>query len=161
LKIEYFTDLVNLVRDTDPSAAINWDLESAVGMTVVSAKSYASGTLVTGNTTVRAGPGDANLDGSVDFNDLVKLAQNYNVTTGETWFEGDFNYDGAVDFNDLVMLAQHYNTAVPAGGLGSASFSADVAAAFAQVPEPGSVALIGTVVTATLLRRRRSQTFFC
>lgn len=57
--------------------------------------------------------GDATLDRTVDFNDLVPLAQNYN-TSGTTFPEGDFNYDGSVDFNDLVVLAQRYNTALPA-----------------------------------------------
>jgi cyclophilin family peptidyl-prolyl cis-trans isomerase len=53
--------------------------------------------------------GDANRDRSVDFNDLVTLAQNYN-TSGKVWATGDFTADGSVDFNDLVQLAQNYNT---------------------------------------------------
>ena len=60
--------------------------------------------------------GDANHDRSVDFNDLVKLAQNYNTIGGKTYADGDFTGDGNVDFNDLVILAQHYNTALPVGG---------------------------------------------
>ena len=56
--------------------------------------------------------GDVNHDRSVDFNDLVALAQNYN-TTGKSFAQGDFNYDGNVDFNDLVILAQRYNTTLP------------------------------------------------
>jgi len=59
---------------------------------------------------------DATLDGIVDFNDLVHLAQNYNTTvstvTDSWWYNGDFTYDGIVDFNDLVKLAQNYNTKV-------------------------------------------------
>jgi hypothetical protein len=61
--------------------------------------------------------GDATLDGSVDFNDLVKLAQNFNTTQPAaqgSWSRGDFTFDGMVDFNDLVKLAQHFNTALPA-----------------------------------------------
>jgi hypothetical protein len=61
--------------------------------------------------------GDATRDRAVDFNDLVKLAQNYN-TTGKVWPDGDFNGDGNVDFNDLVILAQNYNTALPVAGVG-------------------------------------------
>jgi hypothetical protein len=54
--------------------------------------------------------GDANLDGRVDFTDLVAMAQNYNTLTGQAvWSAGDFTYDGNVDFNDLVLLAQNYN----------------------------------------------------
>jgi len=64
--------------------------------------------------------GDATLDGSVDFNDLVKLAQNFNTTLPAaqgSWSRGDFTFDGMVDFNDLVKLAQHFNTALPGPSL--------------------------------------------
>jgi hypothetical protein len=61
-------------------------------------------------------PGDANRDRSVDFNDLVPLAQNYNSTGNKTWSQGDFTGDGLVDFNDLVKLAQNYNTTLPTPG---------------------------------------------
>jgi prepilin-type processing-associated H-X9-DG protein len=54
--------------------------------------------------------GDATRDGAVDFNDLVKLAQNYN-RSGRAFVDGDFNYDGVVDFGDLAILAQRYNAA--------------------------------------------------
>ena len=105
--------------------------------------------------------GDATLDGSVDFNDLVKLAQNYNEVTGnKVWAQGDFTYDGNVDFNDLVALAQNYNTSlIPAAVPGaSAAFEADVARAFASVPEPSilGVTAIGTLCALTRRRHRRS-----
>src|SRR5207248_9116458 len=86
--------------------------------------------------------GDATLDGIVDFNDLVKLAQNYNTTvssfTESWWNKGDFTYDGITDFNDLVKLAQNYNSALPSDPVpgASAAFEADRAKAFASVPEP-------------------------
>jgi len=101
--------------------------------------------------------GDANLDGTVDFNDLVKLAQNYNVADGtRTWVGGDFNYDGNTDFNDLVKLAQNYNLALPSAPIpgASAGFEADLAAAFASVPEPSAVSLLA-LGTLGLLRRNK------
>jgi hypothetical protein len=112
-----------------------------------------------------AKPGDATADGSVDFNDLVKLAQNYNVADGQRrWSDGDFNYDGNVDFNDLVSLAQSYNSTgvqgasslLLASGETSASFAADWdrAQAIAGVPEPSVIAMGGIVFGAALLRRR-------
>jgi parallel beta-helix repeat protein len=58
--------------------------------------------------------GDANRDRTVDFQDLVILAQNYNTTGGMTWSTGDFTGDGAVDFADLVAVAQDYNVTLPA-----------------------------------------------
>ena len=57
--------------------------------------------------------GDANRDRSVNFADLVVLAQNYNLTD-KTFSQGNFDYstDGAVDFADLVILAQKYNVSL-------------------------------------------------
>jgi hypothetical protein len=78
--------------------------------------------------------GDATGDGKVDFNDLVKLAQNYD-TAGKAWADGDFTFDGAVDFNDLVVLAQRYDTTLPAPGAGApvaASAGTAEAVAFAR-----------------------------
>jgi hypothetical protein len=140
---------VDLIRG---SAATDWLLEQAVNTAIVDARTGAAST-----TTVKAGPGDANLDGVVDFNDLVKLAQSYN-TSGKTWFSGDFTYDGAVDFNDLVLLAQNYNQAVPGAlAVDSASFNADLARAFASVPEPsGVICAIGLLGIAFGRRKRKS-----
>jgi len=138
---------VDLIRG---SAATDWLLEQAVTTSVVNARTGSAG-----STTVKAGLGDANLDGTVDFNDLVKLAQSYN-TSGKTWFSGDFTYDGSVDFNDLVVLAQHYGQPVPSDvALGSTAFNADLARAFASVPEPGVVGLVGVFSVSLALKRGR------
>jgi hypothetical protein len=53
--------------------------------------------------------GDADLDRDVDFDDLLRLAQNYGNNTGRNWFNGDFDYDAGVDFDDLLFLAQRYS----------------------------------------------------
>lgn len=50
--------------------------------------------------------GDANFDGAVDFNDLLRFVQHYD--TAGTWSNGDFTGDGLVDFNDMLVLVQHY-----------------------------------------------------
>jgi hypothetical protein len=55
-------------------------------------------------------PGDANNDGTVGFDDLLILAQNYGRTSSALWTEGDFNYDGRIDFDDLLIVAQGYGT---------------------------------------------------
>jgi ELWxxDGT repeat protein len=87
--------------------------------------------------------GDANHDRTVDFTDLVALAQNYN-TDGKTFAQGDFNYDGNVDFNDLVILAQRYNTTLAAPGAAAvpagSSFSSDWAlvTSLVQAPTPSA-----------------------
>lgn len=53
--------------------------------------------------------GDTDLDRDVDFDDLLKVAQNYGQT-GKGWEHGNFNYDigGVVNFDDLLSLAQNY-----------------------------------------------------
>jgi hypothetical protein len=91
--------------------------------------------------------GDANLDGKVDFADLVALAQNYNAivssTTDSWWSHGDFNYDGTVGFPDLVKLAQNYNTALAATPIPGTS-----------VPEPSALAISLLALSVTARRRK-------
>lgn len=69
----------------------------------------------------RALYGDANLDGKVNFTDLVTLAAHYGKLSGASWDLGDFNYDGKVNFTDLVTLAANYGAgtapATPTGAL--------------------------------------------
>ena len=55
--------------------------------------------------------GDANRDGTVGFDDLVILAQNYNQS-GRTYAEGDLDGDGSVTFDDLVILRKNDNSSV-------------------------------------------------
>lgn len=103
--------------------------------------------------------GDTNLDGSINFADLLTLAQNYNSTSG-TWSTGDFNYDNTVNFADLLALAQNYNGSIagPTAGL-SPSFLADWNLAQSEVstvPEPASLGLF-TVGAMGLLGRRRHR----
>lgn len=54
---------------------------------------------------------DSTLDSTVNFQDLVDLAQNYNGTG--TMTQGDFNANASIDFSDLVLLAQNYNSSFP------------------------------------------------
>jgi hypothetical protein len=98
--------------------------------------------------------GDANLDGSVGFADLVAVAQHYGTSDGSaTWSTGDLNYDGNVGFADLVAVAQNYGGALPSAVIpgASADFANDMAQAFGSVPEPGSLNIVALV--ALVLRR--------
>lgn len=53
--------------------------------------------------------GDVTGDGTVGFDDLLIVAQNYGGS-GRTYTQGDLNYDGEVNFDDLLALAQRYGT---------------------------------------------------
>jgi hypothetical protein len=68
---------------------------------------------------------DTNLDGNVDFTDLVKVNQNYNQSGTYHWWEGDFTYDGLVDFNDMTKLYQNYNTTLTCPDGGASMTAAD------------------------------------
>lgn len=106
--------------------------------------------------------GDADLNGSVGFSDLLSLARNYNTTGTAGWDLGDFNGDRAVGFADLLALARNYGF----GATGATSeilpsdinpqFAADWAMALSMVPEPATLATL--LVPATVLLRRRSAT---
>jgi hypothetical protein len=76
-------------------------------------------------------PGDANVDGKVDINDLTRVLTNYNQNVGVVWGSGDFNRDGKVDINDLTIVLTNYNQSLGASSVG-----------LSPVPEPGTLLLL-------------------
>jgi len=66
--------------------------------------------------------GDADLDQIVGFGDLVRVAQNYGQSNGDSlWSRGDFTFDGKVGFADLVKVAQNYGAGMLAASAAPAS----------------------------------------
>ncbi|NLE38310.1 MAG: PEP-CTERM sorting domain-containing protein [Pirellulaceae bacterium] len=94
-------------------------------------------------------PGDANNDGKVDADDAKTLAANWGKSGDAAWVDGDFNGDLKVDAKDAAILAANWgyewSPAAPAE-----------ASAVAAVPEPGTGALLATLLAglATAFRRR-------
>ena len=64
-------------------------------------------------------PGDADRSRSVDFSDLLALAQHYGAAGN--FAQGDFNYNGSVGFDDLLILAQNYGTSLLTAPLAKAA----------------------------------------
>lgn len=90
--------------------------------------------------------GDADLDGKVDFIDLLAVARAFGSVG--TWANGDFNGDDLVDFGDLLLLAKHYGF----GAVDVGSFTDDWTLAQTVVPEPA--VLLASVAMIPLLGRR-------
>ncbi len=84
--------------------------------------------------------GDANLDSTVDFADLLKLAQNYGASDG-TWAVGDFTADRMVNIADLSLIEQQY-------GESAEDFATSWALARSLVPLYGDYNENGVVDTA-------------
>lgn len=92
-------------------------------------------------------PGDLNLDGAVNFQDLLRIAQRYGGTG--FWIDGDVTYDGLVNFNDLLTLSQNYGMSLmdtELTSINSESFAADWTRARATVPEPTMIGLLALMM---------------
>ena len=90
-------------------------------------------------------PGDANLDGVVDFPDFLALSEHFGEGSRRDprgWSQGDFDGNGEVDFPDFLILSEN--------------FGAVAAASATSVPEPttGSIALFGLLGLIGFRKRR-------
>jgi hypothetical protein len=130
-------------------ASIAGAFQSITGVAIDAGTSLAVTYTATDVLVTLATPGDTNLDGAVDFDDLLALAQHYGSGALEQWATGDFDGTGATTFDDLLALAQHYGTSA----LITDSFAGDWALAQSLVPEP-SAAMIAACGFAVRRRRR-------
>jgi hypothetical protein len=109
-----------------------------------------AGTLGVDNIRAMTIPGDANLDANVTLADFNLLAANFGAAGTATWQTGDFNFDTNVDLADFNLLAGNFGLSASAHGPSASDWSALTAAV---VPEPSSVAVLGTGIVAVLRRR--------
>lgn len=93
---------------------------------------------ITDSAFLATGFGDHDLNKNVNFNDFVRLSNNFG-NTGTGWNQGNGNTDNATNFNDFVRLSNNFGK----------TFASN------SVPEPASIALaaIGTLVLTT--RRKK------
>jgi arabinogalactan endo-1,4-beta-galactosidase len=105
--------------------------------------------------------GDANLDGVVNGDDFTILASNLGQQVSG-WDQGDFNYDGVVSGDDFTLLVanlgQQANGAaltLPAADYAAIDAFAAANGLMADVPEPGSAALLATAAIGLCAIRRR------
>lgn len=82
-------------------------------------------------------PGDADLNGIVDFTDFLALSASFGQEAG--WVAGDFDGDSLVGFSDFLLLSDNF------GG----------ANRIQPVPEP--IAMPGLILVATLLVARQPK----
>lgn len=92
-------------------------------------------------------PGDVNLDGIVNSQDLANVSSNW-LRTGVSLLSGDVNGDGIVNSQDLAVISSNW---LQTGGAPLSSGSANIA----SVPEPTTFLLCAIGIVAGLLARRR------
>ena len=96
-------------------------------------------------------PGDANLDGDVNFDDFLLLSANFGRDFRD-WQRGDFDCDQRVDFPDFLILSEHFGMSAAASGANASQT--------ASVPEPSSFLLSGLMLLglAATRSKRRGET---
>ena len=88
-------------------------------------------------------PGDFNLDGTVDVNDFLILAENFGgkFSVEESFSKGDFDLNTRVNLKDFTAFRE--------------LFHAQQGVAAAAVPEPSTFTLLSLAGTLLLALRRR------
>jgi hypothetical protein len=111
--------------------------------------------------------GDATLTGSVTSADYLQIDNGYNSGGAlKGWYNGDFNYDGVINGDDYTLIDNAYNSQGLATFAGVSAGPAEMiasdtdqiapgAVASPEVPEPGTLSLIGLGAAGLLARRRR------
>jgi hypothetical protein len=106
--------------------------------------------------------GDTNMDGVVDFADLLNIASHSGGGVTD-WAAGDFNYDGVTDVSDLVLMAENFDqtlTPLQREQL-PAPFLQQWDSATAENPEPayGVAFLLSGLAGLSFRNRTRNRSF--
>ena len=93
---------------------------------------------ITDDSMLSTGFGDHDLNMLVNFNDFVRLSNNFGMT-GTGWSQGNGNTDDVTNFNDFVRLSNNFGSSFVSDGN--------------IVPEPAGIGLITLFVTCVFRRR--------
>lgn len=146
-----YTNLADVLSTWDDLVAAELDDNNAI--TAVLASGTSDFKLMKDGLGAGLMGGDTNFDGTVNFDDLLKLAQNYLASGIDQWSDGDFDLNGAVEFDDLLVIAQNYAPGSVINGSLSDTFSAEWSMARSLVPEP--TMMISLALAAGSVSRRR------
>jgi len=118
-------------------------------MTGATATNYSN---FAGTATRTAFGGDVNVDGNVNFNDVLAFSPNFNKATTNGWAAGDFDGNGTTNFNDVLVMSPNFNKA---GGVNTPLNVNGVAGGASlgsgsSVPEPSSIAIAGLALLTGL-----------
>jgi hypothetical protein len=104
------------------------------------------------NTWANALPGDANLDGKVDLNDLNTVLNHLGQSSSD-WATGNFDAAATIDLNDLNAVLNHLGvTYTPS----TTVTTAESLLATQSVPEPASLGVLTIGIATWLLKRKRA-----
>lgn len=139
------------------AASVTGVFDTINGISISPDKSWAVTYTATAVEARATRPGDTNIDGTVDFVDLLALARNFGLDAGGTWSVGDVTGDGAVNFTDLLTVARHFNQSAPVvnEGILTADFANTWALALSLVPEPATLGVLAFAGVLASRRRRR------
>jgi len=101
--------------------------------------------------------GDANLDGKVDIQDLLRFRANAGTTNQAQWWQADFTYDGKVDIQDLLAFRANAGAPPVPSDVQFSDLLADTFNYVTAVPEPGATSLLALSGALALLARRKRR----
>jgi hypothetical protein len=104
--------------------------------------------------------GDCNLDGSVNGEDFLILATNFNEVAPQGWEDGDFNYESTVNASDFLLLADNFDKASSTDWSAVTEFAAanDISLTGAVVPEPTQLIPLAAFSLIMMARRAHLRT---